>query len=689
MSDLFLKILNMSLTACWLMAAVLILRPLFKRCSPMLCMAAWAFVCVRLLCPFTLESVWSLVPSAAPIPSNITAYPMPSVDSGSDSVNTAVNELLNTSSAPAVGDSVNPMQIVLPIIALVWLLGMAAMAAYAVVSAIRLHRWVRTAVPLEPGVWIGDDIAGPFVMGLFRPRIYLPSALPEEDREWVLAHERSHIRWGDAVWKLLGFAVLTIHWFNPLVWMAYVLFGRDMEAACDERVIAQRSLDERKAYSLALVRCAAPHRFMLSPLAFGEVNIKQRVKAVLRFKKPALWIAIAACVLFGAAVLLWFCNPPTHIHALDAPLDSAVHQWILNEHQGKYAEGTVAAEHHEVLGVKHRGDQTTVYMWVLYQEYIQENEGLIDVSGAHVPTVIVARQQGDGAYILEEYWQAADGTRYVPSIRERFPFWLWHKAIDSQRYIEKQNAACRAQAFSLSASGSGETEETWLLASVKEIRGNTLLAVALDAQPISGEITLSCNAMDATLTPGDIVKVYYDGTVQETYPLQLPNVYKVERYQPEDALADCYTVTDNGDGTQTYTVTALDGRRLVSDTVSGQLHIYSYDSTILKVSVQEGDQLSDVRTTYYDVQNGSASQMFYGLVVEAGKVLHTVEKDGQLYFVIQGMFPYSSWYEAYELEGASSLDDVYTIVARRDGRADITYRSQGGEKKTVTLGQGV
>ena len=687
MGDIFRHVLNMSLSACWLMAAVFILRPLFKRYSPMLCMAAWAFVGVRLLCPFTLESVWSLVPSAEPIPSNITAYPIPSIDSGFDSVNTAVNEFLNTSSAPAVGDSANPMQIVLPIVALVWLLGMAAMIVYAVVGAIRLHRRVRTAVPLEKDVRIGDDIAAPFVMGLFRPRIYLPSALPEEDREWVIAHERSHIRWGDAAWKLLGFMTLTVHWFNPLVWIAYSLFGRDMEAACDERVIARRSLDERKAYSSALVRCSAPRRFPVSPLAFGEVNVKHRVKAVLRFKKPALWIAIAACVLFGAAVLLWFCNP---VSTVDSTLDYAIGNWVLEHHNGQYTSGAVAVEHHEVLGVKQRGEETAVYMWVLYQEYAKENNELVDVSGAHIPTVIVAKRQGDGTYSLQEYWEAEDGTRHVPSICERFPFWLWHKATDPQEYIDKQTAYCRVEAGQMLAEiGDTALNDTWLLASVKEIRGSTLLVVALDAQPISGEITFSCDAVEGTLTQGDTVKVYYDGTAQETYPVQLPTVYKVERYVPEDALADCYTVTDNGDGTQTYTVTALDGRRLDSGTVSGSLTIYSYDSTILKRTVQSGDTIADLQTVYYDVENGAVSEVFYGLVVEAGKVYHAIEKDGDVLLVIQGMFPHSSWYESYILEQAASPDDVMNMVVSRDGRVAVTYRTESGEMKTVTLGQGV
>ncbi len=692
MGEVFFKLLNMSLTAVWLIAAVLILRPLLKRYSSMLCMAAWGFVGLRLLCPFTLESVFSLIPSSEPLPMSITTAAMPEIDSGSPVVNEAVNQVLGDNFAPTAGASINPLQVIAAVATVIWGLGMVAMLVYGVIGMWQIRRRTRTAIPLEDRVWIGDDIGTPFVSGLFRPRIYLPSSLPEEDRQWVIAHERSHIRYGDMFWKLLAFVTLGIHWFNPFVWVAYFMFCRDLESACDERVMNDKSLEERKAYSSVLVRCAASHRLTLAPLAFGEVNVKTRVKSVLSFKKPALWIAIAACVLLGTVVLCWFFNP---VSTVDSYLDYKMGDWILEHHQSGYAQGQVAVEHHEVLGMKETSDHTEVYMWVLYEEYVRENGELKSVSGAHIPTVIVAEKQFDGSYVLQEYWEAEDGERHVPSIRERFPMRLWHKATDSQSYIDKQMAHCRAQAeYMLPIDPlDGHEDAQWLLATVKEVSGNTILAEGLSGQPVEGEITFSVERIDVPLSKDEIVKVYYDGTVQETYPAQLPTVYKVEQYQPEDALADCYSVAMEGDGSYYYSVFALDGRELdFRNHIPNEPKVYSPrpDGYILCALMTYGNHVTDMKTVYYDVKTGVVSEEFTGLVwVRDSLVYHSVYENGEHRFVIQGMFPYSSWYESYVLEDAAESYPVLTADVQFDGRAEVTYRLKNGEEATVMLGQGI
>ncbi len=692
MGEVFFKLFNMSLTAVWMIAAVLILRPLLKRYSSMLCMAAWGFVGLRLLCPFTLESVLSLIPSDEPVPMSIITAAMPQIDSGLPVVNEAVDQVLGTNFAPEVGASVNPLQVIAAIATVVWLLGIATMIVYGVIGMIGVHKRMRTAVPLEKGVWIGDDIGTPFVMGVFRPRIYLPSALPEEDRVWVIAHERSHIRWGDAAWKLLGFIALTVHWFNPFVWLAYFMFCRDLESACDERVVNDKTLEERKAYSSALVRCSASHRLTLAPLAFGEVNVKTRVRAVLNFKKPAIWIAIAACVLLGASVLFWFCDP---VSAVDSMLDYAIGGWVLEHHEGEYTPGSVAVEHHEVLGIKEKSDRTEVYMWVLYEEYVREDGELKSVSGAHIPTVITAEKQIDGSYILQEYWEAEDGSRHVPSIRDRFPMRLWRKATDSQEYIDKQTARCRMQAEHMLPVDplEGHEDAQWLLATVKEVRGDTVLVEGLEGQPVEGEITFSAESVNSILPEGEIVKIYYDGTAQETYPVQLPTVYKVERYQPEDALADCYSVAMEGDGSYYYSVFALDGRELdFRNNIPNEPKVYSPrpDDYILCALMTYGNHVTDMKTVYYDLKTGAVSEEFTGLVwVRDSLVYHSVYENGEHRFVIQGMFPYSSWYESFVLEDAASSYPVLTAEVQPSGCAEVTYRTEDGATKTVMLGQGV
>lgn len=311
MQNIFISLLNTSITAGYLVIAVMLLRPLLKKAPKYIRCILWGLVGLRLILPFSFESVLSLIPSAQPIPPEIVTSPAPVIHSGISFVNSAVNPVISQSFAPAPEASVNPMQVVMAVAWNVWLLGVIAMVLYSVISFVLLKRKLREAVQDGGNVWVCDRVSSPFLLGLFRPRIYLPSALAEGDRQYVLAHENAHIRRKDHWWKPLGFLLLTVYWFNPLMWVAYIFLCRDVEFACDEKVIKELGTDCKCAYSEALINCSMPRRMISAcPVAFGEDGVKGRIKSVLNYKKPAFWIILIALILCIVVAVCFLTNPP-------------------------------------------------------------------------------------------------------------------------------------------------------------------------------------------------------------------------------------------------------------------------------------------------------------------------------------------------------------------------------------------
>lgn len=310
MEALFLKILNMSISAGWLVLAVVVLRFLLQKAPKYIRCILWGLVALRLICPFTVESVLSLIPSAETLPEEFLYAARPAIDSGIQSFNSVVNPIVSEVLAPEPLASANPTQILSFIVARLWVIGIAAMLLYALISYLRLRFRVRISLPLQHRVFLCDGIDTPFILGILRPRIYLPSAMDGEQQEFVIAHEQAHLRRKDHWWKPLGFALLAVYWFNPLMWVAYILLCRDIELACDERVIREMDCESKKAYSEALLRCSLPRRSIAAcPLAFGEVGIKSRIRAVLHYKKPAFWLIILA-FLACVAVSVFFLTDP-------------------------------------------------------------------------------------------------------------------------------------------------------------------------------------------------------------------------------------------------------------------------------------------------------------------------------------------------------------------------------------------
>ena len=306
MEVFFLDIVNLSITAGWLILAVLLMRLVFRKAPRWIFCVLWGLVALRLICPFSLESALSLIPSAQTLPQDILYTASPEIHSGIGSVDRLVNPILSGVLAPVPGDSVNPTQVWSFVLSRLWAAGAAAVLLYGVVSYLILRRRMATATLLQDHIKQSERVDSPFVLGFFRPTIYLPYTLAEADKEYVIAHEQTHIRRKDHWWKLAGFVLLAVYWFHPLVWVGYVLLCRDIELACDEKAIRELEQEKRRAYAEALLRCAARRQGMAAcPLAFGEIGVKSRIKNVMKYKKPARWvIALTIAVAAAAAICL-------------------------------------------------------------------------------------------------------------------------------------------------------------------------------------------------------------------------------------------------------------------------------------------------------------------------------------------------------------------------------------------------
>ncbi|MBE6542164.1 MAG: hypothetical protein E7672_06925 [Ruminococcaceae bacterium] len=312
MSELFLKIFNMSISAGYIVLAVLLLRLLLKKAPKWISVIMWGIVAVRLVCPFSLESVLSLIPSAETVSPDIMMDRNPAIDTGIPVINDVINPVISASFTPDPATSANPLQLWIPTFALIWIVGMALLLVYTVISCARLKKKIGTAVLLTDNIYQSENAASPFVLGIIRPKIYIPFNMDKKDMEHVVAHETVHIKRKDHWWKPLGFLLLTVHWFNPLIWIAYILLCRDIELACDEKVISQLDSDARADYSEALLSCSVNRRMIAAcPIAFGEVGVKARIKSVLNYKKPAFWLIIAAIIACVAVAVCFLTNPPT------------------------------------------------------------------------------------------------------------------------------------------------------------------------------------------------------------------------------------------------------------------------------------------------------------------------------------------------------------------------------------------
>lgn len=310
MNALFLKIINMSISASWLILAILVCRFLLKRAPKWFNVVLWGLAAIRLLCPFSIESAMSLIPSAETIPGRVLTGPSFRLQSGIAIVDQPVNEYLGDHYFEGVTVSADHGSQLISILAILWLAGLLIMIVCAALSYRSLHRKVRTAVRYQDHIFQSENIISPFVLGIVRPKIYLPFSIDAQSLPYVVAHETAHIQRKDHWWKLLGFVLLSIYWFNPLMWAAYTLLQRDIELACDERVIKELDKEQRADYSqVLLIFSINRHRGAACPLAFGEVGVKERIRSILRYKKPSFILGVAAMALCLAVAVCFLTNP--------------------------------------------------------------------------------------------------------------------------------------------------------------------------------------------------------------------------------------------------------------------------------------------------------------------------------------------------------------------------------------------
>lgn len=432
----FLEILNMSFTAGFVILAVILARLLLKRAPKVFSYALWAVVLFRLVCPFSIESVLSLLPAnPQPIPPDIGFAQTPQIDTGLSFIDRAVNPVLPP---PTPYVSVNPMQVWTAVGTAVWLIGIAALLLYSVISLLRLKRRLRGAVPEEGNIYRMEGLETPFVLGVFRPRIYLPAGLTEREREYILLHERTHIRRFDHVVKLVGFLVLCVHWFNPLVWAAFFLCGKDMEMSCDESVIRRLGNDVKKEYSSTLLAMATGRRRVgITPLAFGEGDTRGRIKNVLNYKRPAFWV-IAVVIVAVAAVCIGFAvNPRQKTYALSP---EEIGQKLAAAWQEKWT--TIEGHDTMLLGegklfVADVTGDSLPELFVAYDNYNRSGVVAYDISGReprelgsfdatefyHNPLVLEVYRGGGGALLhtrAVQFGPAADPRSSVQDVFAAF-----------------------------------------------------------------------------------------------------------------------------------------------------------------------------------------------------------------------------------------------------------------------------
>lgn len=310
MNRIFLELFNNAVVSGILIIAVIVVRMCIKKAPKWITCLLWGLVAIKLVLPFHIESMLSLIPSAEPIPVDIEYQSVPQITSGIEAMNDVVNPMLAANFTPNAGASVNPMQLVISAASVLWVAGMVILFLYFIVSFFLLRKRVAAAENIFENVYLCDNVNSPFIFGIVRPRICLPSGIEQDTVECVLAHERAHLRRFDYIWKPLGFLILIVYWFNPLCWIAYVLLCRDIEFACDELVTRDKDKSWKAAYCQALLNCSIKRKVITAcPIAFGEVGVKDRVKKVLHYRKPAVWSIVVAATLCVVVAVCFMTGP--------------------------------------------------------------------------------------------------------------------------------------------------------------------------------------------------------------------------------------------------------------------------------------------------------------------------------------------------------------------------------------------
>lgn len=506
MNEVFLKLLNVSIMASWLGIAVIIARLFLKKSPRWITVLLWALVAVRLICPISIESSLSMIPSSETVPKEIVHTEIPQINSGIPYFNSAVNPVIEENFAPVPEKSVTPMEIITDVASYIWVIGVCLMLTYCAGSYIFVRYKVSEAAKVRDNIWECDKVTTPFVLGIIKPRIYVPAGMNETDLGYVISHERSHIKRFDHLWKPLGFLILSVYWFNPLLWVCYVLLCRDIEVACDEKVLRSIGEEAKSGYSTALINCSVPRKMITAcPLAFGEVGVKDRVKNILNYKRPAFWVIIIG-LLVCIAVGVFFLTDPL---GRETELDTKIEAFIKSELAEPSRENgeVFCAVDLDIMDVVSEDNITTVYAWVFTKSYTADGEG---ASASHIPSVIKVSEK-DGEYSLEEYWLPKDGNEYSDSIKKKFPRRLHKYALDS-RDGKKSEEKCDAMAREYFLSLGNNLDRLHFLTANTELDG---IKVSVVSSMLSGDdpfiVVEWTNLTDSSISFGESFNLtYYD-----------------------------------------------------------------------------------------------------------------------------------------------------------------------------------
>ena len=548
MNELFLKIVNMSISASWLVLVVLILRFVLKKAPKWVNILLWGIVAIRLICPFSFESALSLIPSAETFPEKVISGPSFDVQTGITPVDNRINDYLGDRYFEGVTVPANNGNNIMTILTIVWTIGILLLVAYTVISYWRLRRKVDTAVRYKDNIFQSENVKSPFVLGIIKPRIYLPFNMNGQDLEHVVAHEQAHIHRKDHWWKPFGFLLLTIHWFNPLVWLAYVLLCRDIELACDERVIKELGNEQRADYTQALVACSVNRRMIAAcPLAFGEVGVKDRVKSVMNYKKPAFWGVVLAVIVCVFVAVCFLTNPVTKNNGTDG----TVTEWFdyLETPDEMVWDGRLEINLPEFPGVTFR--------WYPEKMEAVTEEGIVplfhgmpiwntyfcDLTGDRIPDLCSTYTFGSGIIdsriIIYDY---ANGASYELSDRGYFDFTLRFNEADGYLYVDKtkyntdelvETGRLVFKNNSIQIEGFSNEAHQVFRAEILEIHDGYYLV-----KPVEGSWEL--NSADRIVVPisnahpspepeiGNVIEIEYSGEILESYPAQIADVYGIK-----------------------------------------------------------------------------------------------------------------------------------------------------------------
>ena len=548
MNELFLKIVNMSISASWLVLVVLILRFVLKKAPKWVNILLWGIVAIRLICPFSFESALSLIPSAETFPEKVISGPSFDVQTGITPIDNRINDYLGDRYFEGVTVPANNGNNIMTILTIVWTIGILLLVAYTVISYWRLRRKVDTAVRYKDNIFQSENVKSPFVLGIIKPRIYLPFNMNGQDLEHVVAHEQAHIHRKDHWWKPFGFLLLTIHWFNPLVWLAYVLLCRDIELACDERVIKELGNEQRADYTQALVACSVNRRMIAAcPLAFGEVGVKDRVKSVMNYKKPAFWGVVLAVIVCVFVAVCFLTNPVTKNNGTDG----TVTEWFdyLETPDEMVWDGRLEINLPEFPGVTFR--------WYPEKMEAVTEEGIVplfhgmpiwntyfcDLTGDRIPDLCSTYTFGSGIIdsriIIYDY---ANGASYELSDRGYFDFTLRFNEADGYLYVDKtkyntdelvETGRLVFKNNSIQIEGFSNEAHQVFRAEILEIHDGHYLV-----KPVEGSWEL--NSADRIVVPisnahpspepeiGNVIEIEYSGEILESYPAQIADVYGIK-----------------------------------------------------------------------------------------------------------------------------------------------------------------